>query len=129
VWSVSRPSGGIEPVDESRKKHSQLSFNASLKIGFYGSRVTSEGGLFLFRELDGRLGFGELDQQHLTDSCRGKDKQFPFVDLLWQSIYSRGEAALPGRRQSVQQYKGFCKVFRKISQGGQNEFLRLHVTT
>ena len=38
----------------------QLSFNASLKISFQGSRVTSDGGLILVRELDEQLGFGEL---------------------------------------------------------------------
>ena len=36
----------------------QLSFNASLKVDFRGSRVTSDGGLILVRELDQRLGFG-----------------------------------------------------------------------
>ena len=67
----------------------QLSFNASLKIDFQGSRVTSDGGLILVRELDERLGFGELIQQHLTDSRRGKNTQFPLADLLRQSVYSR----------------------------------------
>jgi hypothetical protein len=38
----------------------QLSFNASRKVDFQGSRVTSNGGLILVRELDERLGFGEL---------------------------------------------------------------------
>ena len=32
----------------------QLSFNASLKLGFQGSRVTSDGGLILVRELASR---------------------------------------------------------------------------
>jgi hypothetical protein len=36
------------------------------------------------RELDERLGFGELIGQHLTDSRRGKNTQFPFADLLRQ---------------------------------------------
>ena len=67
----------------------QLSFNASLKIDFQGSRVTSNGGLSLVRELDERLGFGELIQEHLTDSRQGKNAQFPFADLLRQSVYSR----------------------------------------
>ena len=67
----------------------QLSFNASLKVDFQGSRVTSDGGLILVRELDERLGFGELIEQHLTDSRRGKNTQFPFADLLRQSVYSR----------------------------------------
>jgi hypothetical protein len=67
----------------------QLSFNASLKIDFQGSRVTSDGGLILVRELDERLGFGELIAQHLTDSRRGKNTQLPLADLLRQSVYSR----------------------------------------
>ena len=49
-------------------------------IDFQGSCVTSDGGLILVRELDERLGFGELIAQHLTDSRRGKNKQFPFAD-------------------------------------------------
>jgi hypothetical protein len=38
----------------------QLSFNASLQVDFRDSRVTSDGVLILVRELDERLGFGEL---------------------------------------------------------------------
>src|SRR5665811_319785 len=67
----------------------QLSFNASLKVDFQGSRVTSDGGLILVRELDERLGFGDLVAQHLTDSRRGKNTQLPLADLLRQSVYSR----------------------------------------
>lgn len=48
----------------------RLSFNTSLNVDFQGSRVTSNGGLILVRELDERLGFGELIEQHLTDSRR-----------------------------------------------------------
>jgi hypothetical protein len=67
----------------------QLSFNPSLKVEFQGSRVTSDGGLILVRELDERLGFGELIEEHLTDPRRGKNTQFPLADLLRQSIYRR----------------------------------------
>jgi hypothetical protein len=38
----------------------QLSFNSALRIDFQGSRVTSNGGLIVVRELDERLGLGEL---------------------------------------------------------------------
>src|ERR1700683_1799635 len=67
----------------------QLSFNASLKVDFQGSRVTSDGGLVLVRELDERLGLSELMDRHLSDSRRGKNIQLPLADLLRQSIYSR----------------------------------------
>src|SRR3989441_1961105 len=65
----------------------QLSFNASLKIDFQGSRVTSDGGLVLVRELDER--FGELIEQHLTDSRRGKNTQFPSPTCCANPVYSR----------------------------------------
>jgi hypothetical protein len=54
-------------MGEIQNRPFQLSFNASLKVEFQGSRVTSDGGLILVRELDERLGFGELIAQHLTD--------------------------------------------------------------
>jgi len=76
-------------MDEIQNQPFQLSFNASLKVDFQGSCITSDGGLILVRELDERLGFGELMEQHLTDSRRGKNTQFPFADLLRQSVYSR----------------------------------------
>ena len=40
------------------------------------------------RELDERLGFGELIEQHLTDS-RANNARLSFADLLRQSVYSR----------------------------------------
>src|SRR5437016_1174105 len=75
-------------VGESQNQPFQLSFNASLRVDFQGSRVTSDGGLILIRELDERLGFGELIEQYLTDS-RAKNARLPFADLLRQSVYSR----------------------------------------
>lgn len=61
-------------MGEKQNQPFQLSFNASLKVDFQGSRVTSDGGLILVREMDGRLGLSELIEQHLTDS-RGKHVQ------------------------------------------------------
>jgi len=46
-------------------------------------------GLILVRELDERLGFGDLIAQHPTDSRRGKNTQLPLTGLLRQSVYSR----------------------------------------
>jgi hypothetical protein len=76
-------------MGEKQNQPFQLSFNGSLKIDFQGSRVTSDGGLILVRELDERLGFGELIAQHLTDSRQGRNTQLPLADLLRQSVYSR----------------------------------------
>jgi hypothetical protein len=76
-------------MGEKQNQPFQLSFNSSLKVDFQGSRVTSDGGLLLVRELDERLGLSELISEHLTDGRRGKNTQLPLPDLLRQSIYSR----------------------------------------
>ena len=75
-------------MGESEKQGFQLSFNRFLRVGFQGSRVTSNGGLILVRELDERLGFSELIDEHRTDS-RANNARFSFADLLRQSVYSR----------------------------------------
>ena len=72
-----------------QNKPFQLSFNGLLKVDFQGSRVTSDGGLILVRELDERLGLGKLIEEHLSDSRQGLNKKFPLADLLRQSVYSR----------------------------------------
>ncbi len=75
-------------MGEAQNRPFQLSFNSSLKVDFQGSRVTSDDGLLLVRELDERLGLGELIEQHLADA-RGKNTQLPLTDMVRQSIYSR----------------------------------------
>jgi hypothetical protein len=76
-------------MGEKQNRPFQLSFNSSLKIDFQGSRVTSDDGLIVVRELDKCLGFGDLIVHHLADSRRGKNTRLPLADLLHQSIYSR----------------------------------------
>ena len=73
-------------MGERQNQPFQFSFNAALKVDFQGSRVTSDGGLILVRELDEHLGFGELIKQHLADP-RGKNTRLPFADLLRQSAW------------------------------------------
>ena len=74
---------------EKQNEPFQLSFNASLKVDFQGSRVTSDGGLILVRELDERLGLGDLIAKYLTDARQGKNTQLPLADLFRQSVYTR----------------------------------------
>ena len=76
-------------MGEKQTKPFQLSFNGLLKVDFQGSHVTSDGGLIWVRELDERLGLGELIDEHLSDSRQGTNKQFTLADLLRQSVYSR----------------------------------------
>src|SRR6202140_3087375 len=89
VWMRVGRCGGGEAVGETQNRPFQLSFNSSLKVDFQGSRVTSDGGLILVRELDERLGLSELMERHLSDSRGGKNIQLPLAALLRQSIHTR----------------------------------------
>ena len=75
-------------MGEKQNQPFQLSFNPSLRVDFQGSRVTSDSGLLLVRELDEHLGLSSLIAEHLTGDRR-KNIQLPLPDLLRQSIYSR----------------------------------------
>ena len=55
----------------------QFTFNGFLKVAFQGSRVTSDAGLILVRELDERLGLEAIIMEHLRDSRQGLNTQFP----------------------------------------------------
>ena len=67
----------------------QFTFNGFLKVAFQGSRITSDAGLILVRELDERLGLDAIIAEHLRDSRHGLNTQFRLPDLLRQSVYSR----------------------------------------
>ena len=91
--------GGGAAVGETQNQPFQLSFNSSLKVDFHGSRVTSDGGLVLVRELDERLGFGELIERHLADA-RGKNTQLPAFSAnnARLHVYEKGRQTHAGAR-------------------------------
>ena len=60
-----------------------------MKLEFHGTKVTSDGGLLVYRELDDALGLTEMVGSELTDVRTGKNTQHKLIDLLRQSIYSR----------------------------------------
>lgn len=76
-------------MGENESEPFQFTFNGFLKVAFQGSRVTSNAGLILVREMDERLGLAAIGAEHLRDSRHGLNTQFPLPDLLRQSIYSR----------------------------------------
>ncbi len=101
-------------MGEKQNQPFQFSFNTSLRVDFQGSRVTSDGGLLLVRELDERLGLSALITENIMDDRRGKNiysrlagyedvndaerlSQDPTFHLIAsEKIWDRG-AALPSR--------------------------------
>ena len=63
-------------MGENQNQPFQLSFNPSLK----DSRVTSDSGVLLVRELDERLGMSAFIAENITDDRRGRNKQLRLPD-------------------------------------------------
>jgi hypothetical protein len=72
-------------MGEKQNRPFQLPFNAFLKVGFKGCRVTSDGGLGPLQEFSEQLVFGEFIDHRFGDSRRRTSTQFPFANLVRQS--------------------------------------------
>ncbi|WP_425083677.1 transposase [Ruegeria profundi] len=82
----------------------QLDFDNRVCLEFHGSRISSDGGLFLFLELDKTLGLHDLAGQMLRDTRTDKKGFHVFVALFCQSTFGRlagnpdvDDANLPAR--------------------------------
>ena len=60
-----------------------------MKLEFHETKVTSDGGLLAYRELDDALGLTSAVDPELRDIRTGKNMQHGLTALLRQSIYSR----------------------------------------
>src|SRR5215207_8959508 len=66
-----------------------MEFDARLRLEFHGSRVTSDGGLLAFRELDEALGLMELAGAALTDTRTGQNSRHTLIAQLRHSVFGR----------------------------------------
>ena len=66
-----------------------LDFDPRVRLEFHGSKISSDGGLFLFRELDETLGLHDLAGHSLRDTRTGKNGVHSLVGLMRQSTFGR----------------------------------------
>jgi hypothetical protein len=66
-----------------------VGFDRKLKIEFHGSKVTTDAGLLLYRELDEVLGLTSLGEQKLIEKRQGKNKTLSLLTQFRQSVFNR----------------------------------------
>ncbi len=76
-------------MGEGKKRALRLDFNTSVRLEFHGARLSSDGGLLAYRELDEKLGLTASAATSLVDTRRGLNKRHSLTALLRQSIYAR----------------------------------------
>ncbi len=66
----------------------KVGFDGGIKLEFHGAKVTSNGGLLAYRDLDYALGLFDSVSAVFTDKRTGRNIQHDMPTLLRQSIYS-----------------------------------------
>jgi hypothetical protein len=67
----------------------RVTFDRRLKLQFHGAKITSDGGLLAYRELDDALGLTATAASALAEGRRGKNIRHRLLGLLRQAIYGR----------------------------------------
>src|SRR5688572_1918980 len=71
------------------KQPLRVAFDRRLKFGFHGTRITSDGGLLAYRELDDAVGLTATATSALAEGRRGRNIRHRLLGLLRQAVYGR----------------------------------------
>ena len=77
------------PMGESKRDGLRVDFDRRLKLEFHGSKITSDGGLLAYRELDDALGLTEVAGTIFQDSRTGKNGWHGMTGQFRQSVFGR----------------------------------------
>lgn len=80
---------GGDPVGDGKNRPVRLDFHPRIRLEFQAARLSSDGGLLAYRELDEKFRLTAMADTHLTDTRSGLNKRHTLIGLLRQSIYAR----------------------------------------
>src|SRR5215207_11722339 len=71
------------------KEPLRVAFDRRIKLEFHGTRITSDGGLLAYRELDDALDLTTMGVSALAEGRRGTNIRHRLLGLLRQAVYGR----------------------------------------
>ena len=77
------------PEGADKTGDARLGFDRRVRLEFHGSKISTDGGLLLFWELDEVLGLHDLAGGVLLDTRNGHNRLHTLVGLLRQSVFGR----------------------------------------
>ncbi len=100
-------------MGDRRRQALRVQSDGKLKLEFHGTRITSDAGLLVFRELDEAFRLTEKGSTVLSDPRPGKNTQHSMLAMLRQGIYGRSPAVgaawlmpQPKERSVIRTYAG-----------------------
>lgn len=79
----------VHPEGAGEAGDMRLGFDRRVRLEFHGAKISSDGGLLLFRELDEVLGLHDLAGSRLCDTRTGHNRLHQLVGQLRQSVFGR----------------------------------------
>src|SRR5918999_3442900 len=111
---------------EAKEPPLRVAFDRRLKLEFHGARITSDGGLLAYRELDDALDLTTTGMSALAEGRRGKNTRHRLLGLLRQAVYGRlagyedvNDAARLARAPAMRAIVGREGVDRPAASGSQ----------
>ena len=74
---------------EAKEPPLRPTFDRRIKLEFHGAKITSDGGLLAYRELDDALGLTDTAITKLLDGRRGKNTRHKLSGLFRQAVFGR----------------------------------------
>ena len=77
------------PMGAGSEADFRLDFDPRVRLEFHGSKISSDGGLLIYRELDEAHGLFDRTMRFLQDTRKGKNGVHTLMGLLRQSVFGR----------------------------------------
>src|SRR3954447_17522547 len=78
-----------DATGEAKEPPLRVAFDRRIKLEFHGARITSDGGLLAYRELDDALDLTATAASTLAEGRHGKNIRHRLLGLLRQAVYGR----------------------------------------
>lgn len=78
-----------DATGEAKEPSLRVDFDRRIELEFHGARITSNGGLLAYRELDDAFGLTAMAASALGEWRRGRNIRHRLLGLLRQAVYGR----------------------------------------
>jgi DDE family transposase len=100
-----------DATGEAKEPRLRVAFDRRIKLEFQGARITSDGGLLAYRELDGALGLTDMAITKLLDGRRGQNTRHKLSGLFRQAgddhtVQGEGGPGLRALRRGLLWHEG-----------------------